>query len=415
MNILWITNGLFEHHLTMVGKDPSKVTGGAWLNAAYQSSIGTDGIQLHIVTVSDVSEMIESEHDGNHFYILPRGGNSDDYDIESSANKKAWEEIRQKAQPNIVIVWGTETRFAYLAMKIMRGIPMVIFVQGVMESIFNHYYDGIPDKYKCTTIRDIVNRLNSHSMVNSLMRQVDFEREMFQIASGVIVENDWCEDVCKSINPSLDVYRIQIPIRDVFCSERWSIDSIHRHTIFTNAGGYPIKGHHILFQALGIVKRKYPDVKCHVPGMPLSLFQNYKRRTGYIKLLEDIIRNEGLADNIVYTGVLTSEQMVGYLSTCHAYVMPSVMENHSSSLIEAMLVGTPSIGSLVGGTADYVRHKQNAVLYNSIDAKSLAGNIIRIFEDDKYAVSLSLNALKLREERARDFGEKMLLVYRATN
>ena len=40
MKVLRITNILFEHHRTMMGLDASQVTGGSWLNAAYQASLG---------------------------------------------------------------------------------------------------------------------------------------------------------------------------------------------------------------------------------------------------------------------------------------------------------------------------------------------------------------------------------------
>ena len=124
-------------------------------------------------------------------------------------------------------------------------------------------------------------------------------------------------------------------------------------------------------------------------------------------MLNDLIDQYDLPGNIIYTGSLSSEEMVDHLATCNVYVMPSVMENHSSSLIEAMMVGAPSVGSLVGGTASLVRHRENALLYNSLDTRSLAGNIIRVFEDDVLAERLSEHALKIREERASDFGEEI--------
>ena len=406
MKVLWITNILFEHHRTMVGLDSTKVTGGSWLNAAYASSLNNSDIQLHIATSGNNAELMQSERDGNVFYIVP-GGGSRGYDVTSENNLKQWELFRSKVNPDVVIVWGTETRFAYVAMKAMGGIPMAIYMQGVIESIYDHYFEGIPREYQNATFRDFVDKLNKNSSYRTFRSQVPLEREMFQMATGVIVENDWCEDMCKSVNPNLKVFRNNLPVRDVFQSREWSLDNIERRSIFTNAGGYPIKGHHILYQALGLVKKRFPNFKCYIPGPKLSTFNNVKRQTGYTKMLNDLMNQYQLSENIIYLGSLRSEEMVDHLAKCNVYVMPSVMENHSSSLIEAMMVGTPSISSLVGGTASLVRHRENALLYNSLDVRSLAGNIFRVFEDDVLAEKLSKNALKIRENRSGDFGEEM--------
>lgn len=405
-----MTNILFEHHRTMMGLVASQVTGGGWLNAAYQASLKIDDIKLYIATVSDIYERKVEECDGNRFYILP-GGGSRNYNIESAKNIGEWKRLRNEVKPDAVIVWGTETRFAYLAMKIMRGLPIAIYMQGVMSSIYNHYHEGLPNEYRSRTLRDFLNKCDRGSELWHFKRQTLLEAEMFKMATAVIVENDWCEDMCRNVNRELKVFRNKLPIRDVFFQGHWEADKMVPHTIFTNAGGYPIKGHHILFQSLAMVKCQYPDFRCYVPGPKLSVFNGIKRVTGFSQYLNKLIDDFGLKDNIIYTGPLTSEQMVYYLERCNLYVMPSVVENHSSSLIEAMIVGAPCVSSLVGGTASVVEHKKNALLYNSVDAASLAGCIMRIFNDNTLAKSLGREAYKIRNTRSGSFGEEMLKIY----
>ncbi len=409
MRILWITNILFAHHRSMMRLDATKVSGGTWLNAAYEASHGNSNIELHIATIGSVKEIEKDSRDGNTFYILP--GNGSNYDINSKANQNSWASLKEMVKPDAVVIWGTETRFAFVAMKIFTDVPTAIYMQGVIGSIYQHYYEGVPYKYKMATLRDVINKIDATSQYNHFKGQVALEREMLLLADAVIVENDWCEDMCRNVNPKLRVFRNLLPIRDVFYSKTWSHNRIEKHSIFTNAGGYPIKGHHILFRALGIVKKRYPNFKCYIPGEKLSTFDNVKRQTGYMKYLKELVKNNGLQKNIVYTGRLTSEEVADYIARCNIYIMPSIMENHSSSLIEAMIVGAPSISSLVGGTASIVEHKKNAILYNSLDAESLAGNIIRLFEDIDLAKSLSAEALKIRDNRKQDFGQDMIRIY----
>lgn len=409
MKVLWITNILFAHHNEMMGI-MNRVTGGSWLYAAYDGSLSDSNIELHIITSSNVNEVKKSSKDGNSFYIIP-GGGARTIDFDSAENIQNVEYLINSIKPDVAVLWGTESHLAYLFAKSLKAIPTVVYMQGVIKSIYDHYYDGMPPKYQNSTVRDIIDSINPHSSINEFKKQAALERVILESSDAVIVENDWCEDICRSINPKLRIFRNKLPIRDVFFQTKWSVEKMKPLSIFTNAGGYPIKGHHILLKALGIVKKQYPDFTCYIPGQKLSTYNSIKRRTGYIKMLEDLIVEGNLQDNIVYTGFLPSEEMVEHLCTCNAYVMPSVMENHSSSLIEAMVVGVPCISSLVGGVADLVVHGKNAFIYNSTDAENLAGCIIRLFNNSKLAAQLGSAAELIRESRKQDFGAEMNHIY----
>lgn len=410
MKVLWITNILFSHHREMMGLNGA-VAGGSWLYAAYDGSVNDSSIELHIITSSNVNEVKSSSKDGNTFYIIP-GGDARGIDVKSDTNMKQVESLIDTIKPDVAILWGTESHLAYLAVQALKNVPTAVYMQGVIKSIYEHYYDGIPLKYRNATIRDLIDSVNQHSTINEFKKQVDIERAILESADAVIVENDWCEDVCKSMNPKLKVFRNMLPIRDVFFQSKWELDKMEPFSIFTNAGGYPIKGHHILFKALCLVKKQYPNFKCYIPGEQLSIYNSVKRRTGYTKMLEDLIVEGNLEDNIVYTGYISSEQMVDHLRRCNVYVMPSVMENHSSSLIEAMIVGAPCVSSLVGGVADLVKHGDNALLYNSTDAENLAGCIIRILGNTTLAKRLGSSAESISESRKLDFGNNMLDIYK---
>lgn len=413
MKVLWITNILFDHHKELMGVDSNRVTGGAWLNAAYDSSLSNKEIELHIATVNNVSSKLCGESKGNKFYILPDGGDVL-YDINSSANRLSWDTLRDEVKPDLVVVWGTESRHAYLAMTSFyeKNIPIVIFVQGIMKSIVAHYNEGVPFSYQYRSLRDFYDLVSKKSNINIYKAQVPLEEKMFKMAAGAVIENDWAENVCRSINPNLLFFRNPLPIRKCFYDADWNIDNIKRHTIFTNAGGYPIKGHHILFQALAKVKEAYPDVKCYIPGTPMTIYNTFIRKSGYFKLLYHLIEKGKLYENIEFLGNLTSEQMVKQIEGCNVYVMPSIVENHSSSLIEAMIAGAPCLSSLCGGTASLITPSVNGVLYNSLDADSLAGSIIDLFNNDDKAVSLSKKSREIVNTRSSDFGDRMCEIYK---
>lgn len=401
MKVLWYTNKPFALHNKMLGKEDDKAITGSWLTAAYDSSKSSD-VQLYISTVANVSELTKEEENGNFFYLVPH---------DSSIREQCWRQLKNIASPDVVVIWGTETLYAAEVSSVFKGVPIVVYMQGVMKTIYSHYNDGVPHKYKISTIRDLYEVINPKSLSHLYNKQVAYESMILNNAVAVIVENDWCESVCRCINPKLKVFNVNLPINSIYFDYQWSITKSEKYSLFTNAGGYPIKGHHILFDALGKVKQQIPSIKCYVPGNTLNSYMSIRNRNGYIKYILSIIEKYHLESNIEYVGVLSPVQMASYLTKCRAFVMPSMVENHSSSLIESMIVGTPSITSFVGGVGHYATHMDNAVLYNSLDSDALAGYIQKICMDDEFAKDLSTNAILIRKKRQENFGETMLRVY----
>ena len=71
--------------------------------------------------------------------------------------------------------------------------------------------------------------------------------------------------------------------------------------------------------------------------------------------------------------------------------MPSSCENHSSSLIEAMIVGIPTISSYVGGLSQYYKDGENGFFYRFNEPDILASLIVRYFKDKNLAERIARN------------------------
>lgn len=392
---------------------PSNNFSGSWLDAAFESCCNYDEIELHVVCVGTVSR-ISIEYRGRHFlYMLPGGGK--EYDEKDSANILAWEELRKMSNPDIIQIWGTECDYAKLALKTFYDIPSIVYIQGVMDAVARGYDAELSfkTKLKILTPFDIIHRNWINASQNKYYKRAFREGEILNMASGAIVENDWCEDQIRGIAPGCICYRSNLPIKDSFWNKTWDFEKIEPYSIFTNAGSMPLKGHHMLFEALGIVKRSYPTFNLYVPGVPLNLKTYGKnfRTSGYSYLLANLIKKYNLQDNIHYVGLLSDVQMADYLSKVHLYVMPSCVENHSSSLIEAQIVGTPCVSSFVGGTGSVVKDGINGLIYNFHDSFSLAGSICRIFESKELALKLSSGAKDYRLRRKNNVGDDMINIY----
>lgn len=413
MKVLWVTNVPFGHHNDLLCKKDGAVASGSWLYAAYESAKNDARIKLFIVTVANISDVLFGEYDGNEFYVLP-GGTMSTYKVDDKRNIENWMSLKENICPDLVFIWGTESKFSYVASEAFRDIPQIVYIQGVLNSIVQHYYDGIPIEYRKKTLRDYASIILHRDSYAIYKKQVSFEKGILENASAVVVENDWCESQCLAYNRKLKVFRNFLPIRHEYYERKWNAKDMNRYTVFTNAGGATIKGHHILYKAIAKVKEKYPQVKVFIPGYNyLEQVKHLSKRSGYIEYLYRIYQENNLGENIEFTGLLTAKEMADYIASCNVYVMPSMVENHSSSLIEAMIVGAPCISSLVGGTANLIRYGENGYLYNSLEAVTLSGYIIRLFDDEILAKGLSDEAIKIRQSRGQNFGEAMMKIYKS--
>ena len=76
----------------------------------------------------------------------------------------------------------------------------------------------------------------------------------------------------------------------------------------------------------------------------------------------------------------------------HVFLSSSLIENSPNSVGEAMLLGVPVVSSEVGGVPSLFEGEEEGLFYPVEDTKTLARQIIRIFESDELAEKLSVAA-----------------------
>ena len=415
MKILWITNIPFGPLNQILGQ--GNATSGSWLEAAYNSFANQPDLELLIVTVGNVKERLEVKINNSTFYMLP-GGFPVNYDCYSDKNRSDWKKIRNEFRPDIIQVWGTEYTHGYLAIQVMDKVPAVIYMQGLLGQIARYYLGGISDKdlRKSISLRDIIKWDWIKIQQSNFRKGAVYESKMIHLAGNVIVENRWCEVHCKAIYNKCNIFKSKLSIKEVFFKENWTVQKMVPLTIMTNASGYPLKGLHVLLKALSIVASKYPQVKLLIPGekSPLekSHFEKLKE-SGYSKYIRSLIFKLNLKNNISFLGRLNSEEMAEKMSESNVFVLPSSIENHSSTLIEAMIVGVPCISSYVGGVPEYVKNELNGLLYRFEDHEILADCINRVFENQVFAEKIALTGrIEMREARKSiNFSEDLLQIY----
>jgi len=390
MKILWITNAAIEPLGTHIY---GKAVNGAWVSALLSDFESKGEYQIVIATTAAVKKSIRlvNEH-GTVFHALPDDAPIN-YDENCRSNIAHWQALIQTEKPDIIQVWGTEFTHGLCALRVAGNIPSVIYMQGILDAIARYYYASIPVREirRNITFRDIIKRDSIFRQRKRYMHNAVKEAEMLQRAGNFISENNWCDAHVRAIAPNAVPHHCPLSISDAFAKYSWDINNVERHSIMCTASGYPLKGLHMMMEALALLKKRYPDVKLYVPGVKVvsdSSLQWLIRKRGYTRYIERLVKRLDIADNIVWLGYQPQDVLAERLSRIHVFALTSALENHSSSLKEAMMVGVPSVAADIGGIPEYIVNGQNGLLYRFEEYELLAEHISTIFESDSFATQI---------------------------
>lgn len=390
MRILWIVNiplGVISERIYGRKKN------GVWMSALLTEFLKHKEYQLIIATTAAINKTWRDEENGVIYYALPNQVPLL-YDENNSQNIEAWKKMIATEKPDLIQVWGTEFTHGLCALRVARNIPSVIFMQGYLGSIARYYLAGISHEElkKSVTFRDILKRDSIEQQQKKYYASTEKEKEMLRLSGAIICENNWCENSIKAIVPDITVYRCPLSVNHIFETKKWDIKKAERHSVICTASGYPLKGLHMVLRAIALLKENYPDIKLYVPGAKMvsdGSMQWMLRKRGYTKYIEKLIRELGIENQIVWLGQLTQEELAERYARTRVFVLSSSIENHSSSLKEAMMVGTPSVAATVGGVTEYVKQGENGFLYRFEEYEIMAGYVQKLFDDDELVQKLS--------------------------
>lgn len=398
MKIMWITNIPIGKMYETIFQKPSH---GLWMDALLNDFQKANEHRLVIVTVRD-HPSIQTLNDGQvSYYLLPKY-HKKKYDYSSKKCLHDWETLLKAEMPDIIQVWGTEQSFGLCALSATNAIPGVVYMQGVIKLIARYYTAGMTrnELRQAIALRDWFFNDRISQQKGHFASQALIERETLKKAGNAICENDWCAAHISEIAPGIAVHRCPLTIDQSFYHIRWEPHQVEPYAIMCGACEYPLKGLHMLIKAVALLKNDYPEIKLYVPGMPLyngkSILKRLKNR-GYYRFIARLMVDLQLDSQVIFCGKMNASQMAEKMAKAHVFVMCSAVENHSSTLKEAMAVGTPCIASYVGGIPEYIVHNNNGLLYRFEEFEMLATHIRTLFETPNLAKTLSVNARSMMD------------------
>lgn len=404
MRVLWVLNMMLPDAAKAVGSTTS--ASGTWLLDYVNSIKSDDEIQLATMTYATVSEKKIVTVDGIRHYVFPGGGKKLLFSSKQTGRDCQW--VIDDFKPDIIHLHGTEYAMAKAMVDLQPKEPMLLTIQGILTRISKEYRAGLSGRelMGISTWKQWLRMKTPFAMERLYRKNAKRERYVLQRVNRVTGRVDWDKAVMLSINPALKYDRLNYNVPPVYYdAEKWNIETMEPHSVYTGSATYPLKGLHVLIRALELVKAKYPDVKLYVPGNNTS----YKSSNGYERYIRKLIDQAGLTENVEFVGRKNPAGIVELLQKANVCVLPSAMEGASASLREAMMIGTPSICAFRGGMVDLIQDKTSGFCYDFPEYPVLADRICRLFEDKELCIRFSQNAIQDAEERhARQKNFEML-------
>lgn len=325
------------------------------------------------------------------------------------------EDFRQELrsfQPDVIHSWGVEYHHA-LAMvnaaeKERMLSRMAASIQGLCSRIAPHYVDGLPaSALRARTLRDMVRHDSVLVQQGEYTQRGELEVEALRKLAHVIGRTEWDRANALEINPNITYHHCDETLRDVFYSGRWAYRRCRKHRIFASSCSYPVKGFHLLLEALAMVRRTYPDAEITVTGRPFFAgdFGSFARQNGYEKYLSTLVKRNGLEKSIHFLGHLTAQDMKQAYLDANVFALPSTMENSPNALGEAMLLGLPCVAAEVGGV-DSLMGEGEGILCPPVNPAAMAEGICRVLAMEEKAEAMGA-AARNRALKTHDPGKNL--------
>ena len=374
MRVLWIC-------YKPIGKSGEILSGiksqsGTWVDAALQQIVSQKDVVLAIASIIDKNIKKYDEKTGVIFYGIKEKRSIGGRPLRCL---NAWEELIEDFAPDIIQVWGTEYKngldIARTARK--REIPILFYMQGVVQAIAAHPYGDISTKeyYQHLGLLGRFRLCRDSYLQKRFEKQAEWEKKMVALSDGILTDNAWCA----AYFPETKAYMHSLPINEAFMQRQHKDEDAEPYSIMCCAGRGAHKGLHVLIKALPVIKKDFQNVRVYIPGDMSTRSPKWLFEPAYITYLNKLIDTLGVRENIIFCGQLSSEQMAERMNQSQIFVLPSCIENHSSTLREAMYLGLPCVTTMVGSVHEFVQHKQNGLIFRYAEAEQLAQYVKVLF------------------------------------
>ena len=142
----------------------------------------------------------------------------------------------------------------------------------------------------------------------------------------------------------------------------------------------PIKNQSMLINA-------FADAEKHINNAYLLIVGDGELMTS----LNQQVAHLGLQSKVIFTGYKPSP--ANYLALMDVFLLPSLSEGTSMTLLEAMSIGKPCIVTNAGGNPEIIKHRETGLVTGNDNQKELKEALVEISESEQMRASFSENAI----------------------
>lgn len=204
---------------------------------------------------------------------------------------------------------------------------------------------------------------------------------LYKKATGILAQTEYSKSYFKKdLYKKTDViFNPIIMSSDLIGS---ALGTKKNHTIATAGRLTYQKRHDLLIKVFAKFHKSHPEYKLIIYG------EGQEREN-----LESLIVELDVKNAVALPGA--TKNLWQELTTANMFIMTSLFEGMSNSLIEAMCLGLPCISTKVSGAIDLIKSDQNGILIDINDESALYDAMIKIAENKDFAYKLANNATKL--------------------
>ena len=144
-------------------------------------------------------------------------------------------------------------------------------------------------------------------------------------------------------------------------------------------------------KSLDTLIRAFAAVRPHYSRLKLAIVGDGDHRPGLLQLAGQL----RVIEDCVF--VPATKDVAEWYRSIDIYVLPSLTEAFSNSLMEAMACGCTPVATNVGGNPEVVRHGETGLLFPAGDVETLARELRRLIDDQVLRARLSDAASRLIE------------------
>lgn len=399
MRVLWFTNTLMPDAAQEIGY-PAPRGSGWWMTALLDRLKLRKDLDLAVVTAWPLggSRTRQVVAGGVTYFVVPQPAARHwlgRLGLEagwrpSSAQLSEFARIVQQWKPDVLHVHGTEMDYGLVKARGLVSTPMAVSLQGLMAPYLPKTYgELLPQEINGALRRFLLPRPYDQKKWRWFCSRLELEEEVVCSADLILGRTDFDRAWTIAYDPRAEYRHVDEMLRLEFrAGEPWRLSECRRHSIFCTTADAPLKGLHLLLEAVYRLRRRYSDVRVSVAGG--GFFP--QPASAYARLIRRRIERWDLGSAVTFHGYLDAEQLAVKMREAHCFAMPSYMENSSNALQEAMLSGMPCVAAYTGGTPSIIDNNRTGLLFPLGDAAMLASKIAQVFEDDNLAQGLGERA-----------------------